>query len=530
MGAQRDAPPRHRTLAAAIAWSHELLPDAERTAFRRLAVLAGEWDLAAACAVCGGNEPDVLAAVESLLEHGLIQGMGRDGSGRFRMLSSLRDYASDLLVASGEVVMTRTRHAEYFARISSAWEQTLGTDAENTTWAEFDATHADIAAGFEHLPSGNERARLGIALAWHAYLHGSLAHAAALVDALHDMDDPRSESVVPGGLDDGTRVAVLVAAGVAGFGRGDLERAELDLRSAVELSVALGDERRQAIATSFQGHVARELGDVDSAADFYRRARVICERRGHVRGTAWAAYDLGLLAVDGDDLRARADAEPLLREALTYFDDLEYDWAVAHAARGLATALLEQGLVDEAGRLLERSLLLHERVGDRRGTAQCFEGLASVAAARGSHAVAARLLGAAHQDRRRGGTGPTGSEHTRLDDLNAQLTAALGRVAVDHEKHTGRTAPRAAVITLARSVAEQPSAPVTVTLTARQGQVAELVAAGSTNRQIGRALGISEKTAEAHVGAVMSRLELPSRAAVAAWVASRWSDDPQLPT
>ncbi|MDX6201898.1 MAG: hypothetical protein QOJ83_1398, partial [Frankiales bacterium] len=55
----------------------------------------------------------------------------------------------------------------------------------------------------------------------------------------------------------------------------------------------------------------------------------------------------------------------------------------------------------------------------------------------------------------------------------------------------------------------------------RQREVAVLVAAGNTNRQIGSALGISEKTAEVHVHNIMERINVPSRAGVAAWVATR---------
>ena len=60
-----------------------------------------------------------------------------------------------------------------------------------------------------------------------------------------------------------------------------------------------------------------------------------------------------------------------------------------------------------------------------------------------------------------------------------------------------------------------------VELTSRQLEVAALVAAGRTNRQIGKALGISEKTTEIHVHNLMSRLDVPSRAGVAAWAAAR---------
>lgn len=52
-------------------------------------------------------------------------------------------------------------------------------------------------------------------------------------------------------------------------------------------------------------------------------------------------------------------------------------------------------------------------------------------------------------------------------------------------------------------------------LTGRQWQVVELIVAGSTNRAIADQLGVSESTVEKHVGAVLQRWELPSRAAIA---------------
>jgi non-specific serine/threonine protein kinase len=71
-----------------------------------------------------------------------------------------------------------------------------------------------------------------------------------------------------------------------------------------------------------------------------------------------------------------------------------------------------------------------------------------------------------------------------------------------------------------------PDRPQQVPLTPRERQVAALVVSGRTNRQIGRMLGISEKTAEVHLHHVMSKLEVHSRAEVAAWAVTHHVSPP----
>ena len=102
------------------------------------------------------------------------------------------------------------------------------------------------------------------------------------------------------------------------------------------------------------------------------------------------------------------------------------------------------------------------------------------------------------------------------------VARALGPQQADTLMHAGRTMPvqQAADLAMAVAVGTEPGDPDRsdqVPLTPRERQVAALVASGRTNRQIGRVLGISEKTAEVHLHHVMSKLDARSRAEVAAW-------------
>ena len=88
---------------------------------------------------------------------------------------------------------------------------------------------------------------------------------------------------------------------------------------------------------------------------------------------AWAQHDLGLLARDHGDLGSAAE---LLRASLRGFRELDYPWAAAWSAWGLGTTLSAQGRLDEAGPLLAEALRINTDVNDPRGIAQCLEALA----------------------------------------------------------------------------------------------------------------------------------------------------------
>ena len=109
---------RHHTLRDAVAWSCDLLDDAEKTLLERCSVFAGGFDLQSACAVAGFDDADdyaVLDLFDALVRKSLLVADRSTGRTRFSMLETIRQFAEEQLVAGGEATEVRTAHARYFA-------------------------------------------------------------------------------------------------------------------------------------------------------------------------------------------------------------------------------------------------------------------------------------------------------------------------------------------------------------------------------------------------------------------------------
>lgn len=141
----RTALPRHRTLRAVLDWSHELLSEAERALFRRLAVFAGGANLEAVVAVAaeaGGDDWDVLDLLTALVDKSLVLADIAGRAPRYRLLETTRHYALEKLAERGETWCRRT-HAAHFATVferaeaewpttrTAAWLEAYGADTDN---------------------------------------------------------------------------------------------------------------------------------------------------------------------------------------------------------------------------------------------------------------------------------------------------------------------------------------------------------------------------------------------------------------
>ena len=142
---------RHQTLRHAVAWSYDLLDDAEKSLLARCSVFSGGFDLKSACAVAGPDDIDdyaILDLLDALVRKSLLIADRSAGRTRFSMLETIRQFAEEQLVASGEATEVRTAHARYFAGreadIMALWDSPRQREA----YAWFTAELANLRTAF----------------------------------------------------------------------------------------------------------------------------------------------------------------------------------------------------------------------------------------------------------------------------------------------------------------------------------------------------------------------------------------------
>ena len=114
----RTAVPRHRTLKATLDWSYDLLSEAERIVFRRIAPFIGHFTLDGARCVAGelgAGAGEIFDAMAGLVEKSLMATRIDDAQAQYRLLDTTRAYALEKLEEHAEVDVVFRRHAEYVA-------------------------------------------------------------------------------------------------------------------------------------------------------------------------------------------------------------------------------------------------------------------------------------------------------------------------------------------------------------------------------------------------------------------------------
>jgi predicted ATPase/class 3 adenylate cyclase len=350
---QRDAPERQRTLEAAVAWSHDLLPPPQQSLLAALAVFEDGFETEQVETVADGDPSagDRLDDLIDLADQNLIVALPETGQRpRFEMLETIQSFGLARLQPSGRETETRRRHAQAFLALLLTAEPHLNTSG-HTEWLDrVTRESANLRAATRWAIDAGE-AELALGLVGHLWrfwkANGQLAEARALTEAALVMPNVPTYG--------STRAWAVSAAGSIAYWQYETPTARRFYEQQVELAKAADDEVCLADAMFNLGHVLYidRTDDDDALAHMQEVVRRYGDL-GDERGVKRAQWARGVMAMDAGRLD---EAEGYLREGLADFERLDDPQYLAMAAASLGWVRFARGDVAEASRLFVQSLM-----------------------------------------------------------------------------------------------------------------------------------------------------------------------------
>jgi len=515
-GGPRDAPARQQSLQATIGWSYDLLPDEQQRLFRQLGVFQGGFTLAAAEAVCSppaGPVRDVLGGVAALVDASLVQVAPQpDGTTRYRMLETIREFAAERLATSGEDTAVRDAHAGWCLDRVNAASAGLDTLGQVLAIDALETDHANHQAALDWLARSGQGERLlqmvlALKMCW--YFGGYETEGMGWYR--------RALALVPDGTS-GDRLDVLLAMTELAHAINDPATDDLIARAS-SLAIRSGTTAQRGEAAFHFAMRAEDRGDYATAEVAFKDALLLFKEANSWWYVLTCEYHLGVVAFGQGDLataRERLEAVRVAGAALgTPFVPL---WALIN----LVLMACEEGDEARATALL-REHPPPDHVGYRHTRMPVRIAAGALASLRHDHEAAVRLF-----------TATEGSKHVYEPEVsiaNRGLERArhvLGAKRFAAARGRGlRRSPREIDAEIARllepaaeAVASGISAADTL-VSPREREVLQLLAQGTSNQEIADALFISVRTAANHVGNILAKLNLGSRTAAVAWAVRR---------
>lgn len=502
----RTIPQRQRTMNATIDWSYRLLTDAEARLFRRLSVFRGGFTLEAVEAVCG--DQGVIELLASLIQKSLVVAeRTASGDSRYRLLDSMLAFAAEQSTASGEVEAISRRHYEYFlAAVSSKTFEWTGPRArerapgiEEQEWKAREA--ANLWAAVEWARDNVDD--MGLSL---AYWVAEFADTRARVTLVELLD----RATAPPAL----RVSAFGRAAILALRQGDNEASLHLAETSVAAARDLGDAELHANALNDLAMVYHDRGLGRQARETYEEALSLLTNSSNRRLVNRIRHNMAWLSIDDGDYET---AHEIVADVVAYDRSVGNTYNLAHALDSLAQAQLGLNQLKAAEQSWKECLAIDRDLKNRWSMLAAMAGLAKLAQVRGDNVRALRLAAPLDRVSREWSLKVAGFDGVFVREARR----ALGSQKSDDAWNYGLAMGFDRAVQYALGAGESQEMVDLRPLSRREGEVARLVAAGMTNRQIGEQLFIAERTAEGHVERIRNKLGVRSRAEVAAWAVSK---------
>jgi predicted ATPase/DNA-binding CsgD family transcriptional regulator len=489
--ARTDVPARHRDLDAVIRWSYDLLCPAEQSALRRLSVLAGDFDLDLATAVCASSD-DMVQLMASLRAKSLVvRSQPSSGGARFRLLESIRLFGLARLAECGETEAAFDRLATVLSRAIRMVAAAPVITTEANVWIlEQEHLLRHVVARLPRTDPRHTWLTATLVQVW--YLRGDYMEAVRLCARTLAGDDFAAHS----------ELLLFRAAWLAGL-TGDGAEA-LRLAEALVAHPSTRQPAWNARAWNTLGYARSRAGDLAGARTAYERSVAGARALGNEALLMTCLNNFAWLLVQLGDLDGAAST---VQESLSLRAPDVSRWTAAKHTAGVIA--LHRGDLDLAEEQFTVAL--------RDGAAACvtqaevLEGLGLVAARRGLPDRAVVLMSAAAATRRSRGTKPEPPWARAVAAARDHAASAAGERRTAQARRLGERLDSAGLLEYVTAVPRPDEQ-----LTSRQQQIAELVVEGLTNQEIAGRLGISTGTVRSHVTQMLTRLGLSSRTQLAA--------------
>ncbi|MBK8780702.1 MAG: protein kinase, partial [Anaerolineales bacterium] len=366
-GGSRTALPRQQTLRALIDWSYDLLAENEKLLLRRLAVFMGGWTLEAAEQVCSDGQlhaEDVLDLLIHLVDKSLVVVDEQPAHLRYRMLETVRQYAREKLLESGEGEKLHTQHLVYFLKFAEEAEPHLFR-AEQIEWLdrlELDDDNLRAALDWavddpqNHPPEA--ALRLCNALWFFWFVRGYWSYGQEWLERALSKPS-QSRATVARGQALGHFVYLAWADGL------DSQVLELPLEESLEIGNVLRDRQDVAYALYLKGMFAWNTNNAAAAKTFFSESLSIYREINHQWGLARVLFFFGQIYVYRE--RDYPAASRYYKESLQISRQLGERRGMSVAFNILGELAMKQGDWAGARSLFEQSLSLSRELGDKQG-------------------------------------------------------------------------------------------------------------------------------------------------------------------
>jgi predicted ATPase/serine/threonine protein kinase len=391
-GGSRTALPRQQTLRALIDWSYDLLAENEKLLLRRLAVFMGGCMLEAAEQVCSDGQlhaEDVLDLIIHLVDKSLVVVDEQPGQLRYRMLETVRQYAREKLLESGEGERFRIQHLAYFLKFAEETEPHLSR-AEQIEWLDrLELDDDNLRAALEWAVDDPQNdppeaaLRLCNALWYFWYLRGNRLGRREWFS--------RALTIPTQSLRTIARARALGIAGFFALQQYDQEEAATLLEESIILCRELNNKPGLAFAIFRKAvYLSFASKDLSVVRSLYEESLNLYRQIDDRWSISWVLYGLGELALfNAYDHPA---AHQYLKESLKLSREAGDRHRISFTLQRLGTLAVNQGNLSAAWECFYESLILGRELNDKEGMETSLFSLVNVAYGQGNYQQAEQLL------------------------------------------------------------------------------------------------------------------------------------------